>query len=127
MSSASYTVPAANPISDRDIGNELMEQFRRIESLTSSQATHGFRTNQIILSVNSELGEICEAIAAEDGHIDRRLDESSIVECADLISCVMSLYFSRGGTIDELASILRRKTDKWKSKLDARYSKVQPS
>jgi hypothetical protein len=75
----------------------------------------------IFRNTTEELGEIAEAMSVEDRSATKKykkLKEPSTYECIDLIQCGFSLYFARGGTMEEFDKIMSTKLGKWKANLD---------
>lgn len=76
--------------------------------------------NSIELLVNhavEELGEFAAANTVESGYKKKELKESAKVEAVDLVICALSLFFAKGGTIEELATIGHEKLNKWEQRL----------
>jgi NTP pyrophosphatase (non-canonical NTP hydrolase) len=100
---------------------QLFNAIKRMEHLTSKQCENENENSYTILAhLNEELGEVCTAMCVEDGSEVKgykELDESSSDECVDLIICAVSLFFNRGGDVEQLIKTSEKKLNKWESKL----------
>ena len=94
----------------------LTSAFKRIEDLTDEQLKiPGEDVNSILGNTMEELGELAAAIRIEDGVTKKHksLDEPSTVEAIDLVICALSVYFARGGELNDIPAIIHHKLDKW--------------
>lgn len=76
--------------------------------------------NSVELLVNhavEELGEFAAANTVENGYKKKELKESAKVEAVDLVICALSLFFAKGGTVEELSVIGQEKLSKWEQRL----------
>lgn len=63
----------------------------------------------------SELGEFSDARSVELGEKIKILNESSKEEAVDCIICALSLFYSSGGTTNDLITIGNKKLTKWEN------------
>lgn len=99
----------------------LKKQFDKIQELTEIQLQNPEESVYTVLAhTNEELGEFCTAICVEDGAKVKgykTLDESSSDEAVDVVICALSLFFARGGTIDQFNAVCDKKLPKWANNL----------
>jgi NTP pyrophosphatase (non-canonical NTP hydrolase) len=99
----------------------LFRLMRRMDTLTQKQCENENENSYTILAhLLEELGEVSTALCVEDNSKVKgykKLDESSSDECVDVLICVMSLFFNRGGNMDQLMDVAETKLNKWESKL----------
>jgi len=95
--------------------------LERIKDLTEKQLKNPEEnTGTIVLHLLEELGEFSTAVCIEDGSDVKgykELDESSSKEALDMVICVFSLYFDRGGSKSEILSYMNKKMDKWEKNI----------
>jgi NTP pyrophosphatase (non-canonical NTP hydrolase) len=100
---------------------KLFNVIKKMDILTQKQCENEDENSYTILAhLNEELGEVCTAMCVEDGSVVKgykELDESSSDECVDLVICALSLFFNRGGDMDQLIDISQKKLNKWESKI----------
>lgn len=93
----------------------FLEVFERIKRLSLDElAKDGIY--EMLASGTEELGELARAIQIEEkrlGKAHKKLDESSQIEAIDSVITSLSIYFARGGTIEQIVSIMNTKLDKW--------------
>lgn len=93
----------------------LAGQIDRCGQLTKIDMKHKIYF-ELLASAAAELGEVAEELLIENnsfGSRHKKSDEGSKVESVDLVICGLSLYFAKGGTLEELPEILSRKLSKW--------------
>ena len=94
-----------------------IEILNRIQKLTEEQLElPGENSSTICAGAVEELGELSRAIRIEDDAITKRhklLDEPSTFEALDLTICALSVYFARGGKLEDIDLIMNSKIDKW--------------
>jgi NTP pyrophosphatase (non-canonical NTP hydrolase) len=100
---------------------EFVERARDV-TLNDLKSGHGFDT--LFRNTTEELGEVAAAVSIEDGEKFKPLPEPSKVECVDLVICALSLFFARGGQVDELRKIADTKLPKWEQRIQKRIEKM---
>ncbi len=100
---------------------KFKETLERIKYLTEEQLKSPTEnTGTIIMHLLEELGEFSTAVCIEDGSDVKAykvLDETSDKEAIDMLICVLSLYFNRGGNTDEILDYMNKKLDKWEKNI----------
>lgn len=98
-----------------------LEKFiQRTEELTHLAMEQGDDADSMFLSLSEELGELAAALSSENGRKKRDLKEDSKIESIDVAVTALSIYFAKGGTVEELSELGMPKLEKWAKKLDAR-------
>lgn len=98
-----------------------LENFiRETEELTHLAVVQGDTADSMFLSLGEELGELAAALSSENGRKKRDLKEDSKVEAIDVVVTALSIFFAKGGTVEELSELGIPKLKKWAKKLDAR-------
>jgi len=69
------------------------------------------------------MGELAQELGIVEGYSGFKYKEEGKDgvkgECVDMMQVVLSIFFSSGGTLEELEEILQRKNTKWKDKMDS--------
>lgn len=94
----------------------VLDFMKEVKRLTLLQLESGDTPITIYLHMQSEAGEVAEALASESGSLTKRhkqLDETAKEEMVDVIQCALSLYFSLGGDLKHLAEYGKKKNAKW--------------
>lgn len=84
-----------------------------LRDIAKSQAEKGVTIDIPVFALNEELGEFCAAVRSESGEKPRPLKENSQWEACDVLLCAVELYFMRGGSVEQLCTMLETKTAKW--------------
>ena len=99
----------------------MQEILERIKYLSEEQLKNPKESvYTIVAHLLEELGEFSTAICIEDGSDVKgykKLDESSTEEAMDVLICVLSMYYARGGKTEDIATYVEKKLDKWESKI----------
>lgn len=75
---------------------------------------------QVLAAMSEELGELAGAMAIEDklhGKAHKSVDEPSTHEACDVVITALALFAQRGGTKDELNTVIHKKLDKWEKNI----------
>lgn len=75
-------------------------------------------TLRYFLMCSEEVGELAQAMLAEDGTKPRELDEPSYSEAVDITIMGLVMFHRLGGNPDELKALMRNKLAKWEKRLD---------
>ncbi len=101
----------------------MEELLRKIWEVTLRDAD-GNGVDGLIRNATEELGEFCAAVSIEDGYKPHKnpadLKETSAQEAVDSVICSLSLFFVRGGTIEQLIEYGTIKVDKWDRNVNKR-------
>ena len=98
-----------------------MDQFlNRILELTASAIESGDSIEDMLMSTTEELGEVAACISAEKGRKKKDLKEDSKVESIDVVICALSIYFAKGGKIEDIAKVGIAKLQKWEKNIQQR-------
>lgn len=97
---------------------DIFSLLARIEAATIEELK--YKTPQdLFLSAAEELGEVATEMAIEQkvhGHEHKKPDEGVAGESIDLFICALALYYSTGGTNENLIQYANKKMAKWESK-----------
>ncbi len=101
---------------------EILAQYAQ-----SLMTLDGRPVEQVVMGTAAELGEFCEAVASEDGHLARRreLKEPSSMEAVDIIVSGIALYVLRSGRPVDLAFNVEAKFRKWHDKVEQALNQRQ--
>ena len=86
--------------------------LERIQSVTKLMGKDDY---QVLAAIIGEAGELAEAMAIEDklqGKAHKTNSEPATYEAIDLVITTLSLYFQRGGTMEDIDVIMNRKLKK---------------
>lgn len=98
-----------------------MDHFlNRILELTASAIESGDSIEDMLMSTTEELGEVAACISAEKGRKKKDLKEDSKVESIDVVICALSIYFAKGGKIEDIAEVGLAKLQKWEKNIQQR-------
>src|SRR4051812_22480535 len=98
-------------------GRSLLEWLEGIWGASLGQAQ--FRGAESLLNnTGGGLGGYAAADTIERGFKDKPLSESAREEAVDVVICALSLFFVKGGTVDELLERGPFKFAKWRARLD---------
>jgi NTP pyrophosphatase (non-canonical NTP hydrolase) len=101
-----------------------MENFidflKLTNELTSEAFAQGDTVEDMLLSTTEELGEVAACISAEKGRKKKDLKEDTKIECIDVVICALSIYFAKGGKIEDIADVGIAKLQKWKENIQRR-------
>lgn len=100
------------------MNNDLLEQIKRIQSLAKRA-----KIQDPLLGMVEEVGEVAQAINVEKHGKNKKLDESIAEECVDVLISSLELFFDHSGDFDLLFRQMKRKIDRWESRLDKRNKK----
>lgn len=89
----------------------------RTKDITLRDLAQNHSVDLLINNAIEELGEFAAANTVEAGFKKKDLKESAKIEAVDVTICALSLFFAKGGTIEELTEIGQRKLDKWESRV----------
>ena len=98
---------------DATLAADLLKMLRETQRITLEDINRGHGTDKLIRNTVSELGEFCDCVSSESGEKPRDLKETSAEEGGDVTICALSLFFARGGTVEQLVGIMERKLPKW--------------
>jgi NTP pyrophosphatase (non-canonical NTP hydrolase) len=92
----------------------LINTIKLIEQIVLAESKLGKTKADHLISLVEEVGELATAIAVESGSKPhKKLDEPSTNEAADVVICALATYYSAGGLVEDLESLIQRKLDKW--------------
>ena len=106
--------------------NDLIKLLELTQELTTSAIESGDSIEDMLMSTTEELGEVAACISAEKGRKKKDLKEDAKIECIDVIICALSIYFAKGGKIEDIADVGIAKLQKWKKNIQQR-NEVQMS
>lgn len=89
----------------------------RTKDITLRDLAQNHSVDILLNNAIEELGEFAAANTVEAGFKKKDLKESAKIEAVDVIICALSLFFAKGGTIEELTAIGQRKLDKWEARV----------
>lgn len=91
-----------------------MFNFLRRAEVLSKQAQYS--KMESFTHLVEEVGEVGTCLNVEvTGR--KQLNESTLVECVDVVNCALELFFKSGGTIEEFINMMQIKQDKWEKNL----------
>lgn len=94
--------------------------LKQVFELTLSAIESGDSIEDMLMSTTEELGEVAACISAEKGRKKKDLKEDSKIESIDVVICALSIYFAKGGKIEEIADIGLAKLQKWEKNIQQR-------
>jgi hypothetical protein len=91
----------------------LMSAVDYTALLTANDLARGQTVQDLVYNAVEEFGEFVTAVAVEDGRKQKKLEETSQFEAVDMVICALALFFARGGTQANLATMMQHKLAKW--------------
>lgn len=90
----------------------LMDEIHR---LTMADIEDGHGKNFLFRALIKEAAEFAEADDVESGLRQKEITESSSCEAVDVVICALGLFYSVGGTNEQLANYGMEKLAKWET------------
>lgn len=91
-------------------------EIHRIRDLAVSCTNDKTNLLEKLSHLQEEVGEVAKAIRQELGLKEGKPSEPCYMECIDVVNNALDIYFSTGGTLEDLGKNLKKKTDKWEAK-----------
>lgn len=96
---------------------EILDQIRSLSAKKPKTLTQHY------LKLGEEVGELAQELGIAEAYSGFAYKKKGIDgvqgECIDIMQVALSIFFSSGGTVEQLKEIVEKKNKKWKDKIES--------